>query len=111
MPGATETEFFERADMLDTKVGQSKKDDPADVAEIGFEAMMRRRRRRGDRLEEQAARGDRQHRPGRYHGRAASHAGRARIGKEKVGITLPREHRRSAISVQRACARFTSAHP
>jgi short-subunit dehydrogenase len=36
MPGATETEFFERADMLDTKVGQSKKDDPADVAEVGF---------------------------------------------------------------------------
>ena len=29
MPGATETEFFERADMLDTKVGQAKKDDPA----------------------------------------------------------------------------------
>jgi len=40
MPGATETEFFERADMLDTKVGQSKKDDPADVAEQGFKAMM-----------------------------------------------------------------------
>jgi uncharacterized protein len=29
MPGPTETEFFERADMLDTKVGQSEKDDPA----------------------------------------------------------------------------------
>jgi short-subunit dehydrogenase len=41
MPGATETEFFERADMLDTKVGQSKKDDPADVAKVGFDAMMR----------------------------------------------------------------------
>jgi len=41
MPGATETEFFERADMLDTKVGQSKKDDPADVAKTGFDAMMR----------------------------------------------------------------------
>ena len=41
MPGATETEFFERADMLDTKVGQSKKDHPAAVARIGFEAMMR----------------------------------------------------------------------
>lgn len=40
MPGATETEFFERADMLDTKVGQSKKDDPAEVAETGFKAMM-----------------------------------------------------------------------
>src|SRR3989440_6661848 len=39
MPGATETEFFERADMLDTKIGAGKKDDPADVAKIGFEAM------------------------------------------------------------------------
>ena len=29
MPGATETEFFRRADMLDTKVGTDKKDDPA----------------------------------------------------------------------------------
>jgi short-subunit dehydrogenase len=41
MPGATETEFFERADMLDTKVGQAEKDDAADVARQGFEAMMR----------------------------------------------------------------------
>ncbi|MBM1171795.1 SDR family NAD(P)-dependent oxidoreductase [Microvirga arabica] len=41
MPGATDTEFFERADMLDTQVGQDKKDDPADVAKVGFDAMMR----------------------------------------------------------------------
>ena len=41
MPGATETDFFERADMLDTKVGSSEKDDPADVAQQGFDAMMR----------------------------------------------------------------------
>jgi short-subunit dehydrogenase len=41
MPGATETEFFARADMLDTKVGQQEKDDPAEVAKAGFEAMMR----------------------------------------------------------------------
>ena len=41
MPGATETDFFERADMLDTKVGQRKKHDPADVARVGFDAMMR----------------------------------------------------------------------
>ena len=40
MPGATDTEFFERAGMLDTKVAQSKKDDAADVAKTGFEAMM-----------------------------------------------------------------------
>lgn len=39
MPGPTDTEFFDRAGLLDTKVGQGKKDDPADVAEAGFEAM------------------------------------------------------------------------
>lgn len=41
MPGATDTEFFARADMLDTEIGQAEKDDPAIVAEIGFEAMMK----------------------------------------------------------------------
>ena len=41
MPGATETEFFERAEMQDTKVGSQKKDDPADVARQGFEAMLK----------------------------------------------------------------------
>src|SRR5204863_3311344 len=41
MPGATDTNFFERADMEDTKVGAGKKDDPADVAKAGFEAMMK----------------------------------------------------------------------
>jgi short-subunit dehydrogenase len=41
LPGATETEFFERAGMEDTKVGQAKKDDPADVAKTGFDAMMK----------------------------------------------------------------------
>jgi short-subunit dehydrogenase len=41
MPGATETEFFDRAEMQDTKIGQSEKDDPADVAKVGFEAMMK----------------------------------------------------------------------
>ena len=40
MPGPTDTEFFERADMLDTKVGVGRKDDPADVAKAGFKAMM-----------------------------------------------------------------------
>jgi short-subunit dehydrogenase len=39
MPGPTETEFFERVDMLDTKVGAEDKDDPADVAREGFEAL------------------------------------------------------------------------
>ncbi|MFL5860640.1 MAG: SDR family NAD(P)-dependent oxidoreductase [Solirubrobacteraceae bacterium] len=40
MPGPTDTEFFERADMLDTKLGSSDKDDPADVARDGFQALM-----------------------------------------------------------------------
>ncbi|MDB5825902.1 MAG: oxidoreductase [Variovorax sp.] len=41
MPGPTDTEFFERADMMDTQVGQDdSKADPADVAKVGFEAMM-----------------------------------------------------------------------
>jgi uncharacterized protein len=39
-PGPTDTEFFERAGMDDTKVGQAKKDDPAEVAKDGFEALM-----------------------------------------------------------------------
>lgn len=40
MPGPTETNFFHRAGMDDTKVGESKKDDPAEVAQQGYEALM-----------------------------------------------------------------------
>jgi short-subunit dehydrogenase len=40
MPGPTDTEFFERADMEDTKIGAGDKDDPEDVARLGFEALM-----------------------------------------------------------------------
>jgi uncharacterized protein len=40
MPGPTDTEFFERADITDTKLGQAKKDDPAEVAEQGVEALL-----------------------------------------------------------------------
>lgn len=40
MPGATETPFFAKAGALDTKLGASEKDDPADVAKDGFEALM-----------------------------------------------------------------------
>ena len=39
MPGATDTHFFERADMLDTKVGSEEKASPVDVAKEGYEAM------------------------------------------------------------------------
>ena len=40
MPGPTETNFFHRAGMDDTRVGASAKDDPAEVARQGFEALM-----------------------------------------------------------------------
>ncbi len=41
MPGPTDTDFFERADMVDTKLGaMDGKDDPDDVARDGFEALM-----------------------------------------------------------------------
>jgi uncharacterized protein len=42
MPGPTDTNFFHRAGMDDTKVGAHEKrtNDPADVARQGFEALM-----------------------------------------------------------------------
>lgn len=41
MPGPTDTEFFDRADMMDTDVGTDpKKDDPAKVAQDGWDALM-----------------------------------------------------------------------
>ncbi|MEO6007794.1 MAG: SDR family NAD(P)-dependent oxidoreductase [Vicinamibacteraceae bacterium] len=41
MPGATDTAFFERADMMDTRVGTDEKDDPVYVAQVGYDAMLR----------------------------------------------------------------------
>jgi short-subunit dehydrogenase len=42
MPGPTDTEFFERAEMMDTRVGADmKKADPAKVAKTGYDAMLR----------------------------------------------------------------------
>lgn len=42
MPGATDTEFFERAGMLGTRVGADDyKDDPAKVARDGWDALMK----------------------------------------------------------------------
>jgi uncharacterized protein len=40
MPGPTDTEFFDRAGLDDTKLGEMDKDDPAEVARQGFEALM-----------------------------------------------------------------------
>ena len=41
MPGATETDFFERADLTDTKLGTADKMSPVEVARIGYQAMNR----------------------------------------------------------------------
>ena len=40
MPGPTETNFFTRAEMDDTRIGQGPKDDAADVAQQGYAALM-----------------------------------------------------------------------
>lgn len=40
-PGPTDTDFFVRAEMLDTKAGQGKKDDPAQVAQEAYDALMK----------------------------------------------------------------------
>jgi short-subunit dehydrogenase len=42
LPGATDTDFFNKANMLDSKIVQdkSKLADPADVAKDGYEALM-----------------------------------------------------------------------
>jgi short-subunit dehydrogenase len=40
MPGVTESEFFERADLMDTKFGTQKKQPASEVAKNGYEAMM-----------------------------------------------------------------------
>jgi short-subunit dehydrogenase len=45
MPGPTDTDFFHRADMDDTKVAQGAKDDPAQVARQGYEALISDERR------------------------------------------------------------------
>lgn len=41
MPDATETNFFERAGAGDSQMGQAKKADPAQVAQAGYQAMMK----------------------------------------------------------------------
>lgn len=41
MPGPTDTNFFRRANLLNAPVGKMPKDDPAQVARHGFDALMR----------------------------------------------------------------------
>jgi short-subunit dehydrogenase len=40
-PGPTDTNFFERAEMMDTPAGQGKKDEPAKDAEQAYNALMK----------------------------------------------------------------------
>ncbi|MFI6368043.1 SDR family NAD(P)-dependent oxidoreductase [Nocardia sp. NPDC050630] len=40
MPGPTDTDFFRRAKMLGTVIGRGPKDDPADVARQGIDALL-----------------------------------------------------------------------
>jgi short-subunit dehydrogenase len=40
LPGPTDTNFFHRANMTDTKAGQDRKDSPAQVAEQAYHAMV-----------------------------------------------------------------------
>ena len=40
LPGATDTGFFEKADMLDSKIVQGELADPAEVARDGYDALM-----------------------------------------------------------------------
>jgi short-subunit dehydrogenase len=40
MPGPTATDFFRRAGMLDTLMGQAAREDPAQVARQGYDALM-----------------------------------------------------------------------
>ena len=88
MPGATETEFFERADMLDTKVGQAEKDDPRRRRQGGFDAMMRGEGDVVSGWQEQAAVGDRQRHAGRHARRAASSHGRAGLSPKMTRVTV-----------------------
>ena len=45
MPGPTATGLFEKAGMGDTRVGSGAQDDPADVARMGYDALMEGRER------------------------------------------------------------------
>ncbi|MFF8596931.1 SDR family NAD(P)-dependent oxidoreductase [Streptomyces sp. NPDC015220] len=45
MPGPTDTDFFRRAGMTDTRIGSGAKDDPAQVAEQAYEAVAKGRKK------------------------------------------------------------------
>ncbi|OBI43575.1 oxidoreductase [Mycobacterium kyorinense] len=45
LPGPTDTNFFRRAGLENTRMGRMPKDDPAEVAKQGFDALMRGERK------------------------------------------------------------------
>jgi short-subunit dehydrogenase len=45
LPGPTDTNFFHRANLDNTPIGKLPKDDPAQVAQQGFDALMRGRQK------------------------------------------------------------------
>jgi short-subunit dehydrogenase len=109
MPGPTETEFFERADMLDTKVGSSDKDDPADVARDGWG----RARRLAFALHQGAGAREPLHARQRQ-GRDAPPDGRAGVGREVAGALSghgPTVRSRRACRVPSTAAETASAKP
>src|SRR6185369_12580936 len=88
MPGATETNFFECAGMEDTKLGVSEKDDPAEVARQGFEAMTAGKDHvRGRFVQKQAASRRGPHAAGSGHGGDAPQAVRTGLGEEEEEVT------------------------
>jgi len=83
MPGATETEFFQRADVMDTKVGAEKKADPGGSRRTGFEGDDGWRRGRYRRLAKQAAGRDLQAHTGERRRPYSREAGGSRNRKER----------------------------
>ena len=94
MPGATETEFFERADMVDTQGRPGQEGRSRRCGEGRLRRDDERRRRRGERLEEQVHDRPRQRHAGRHAGRAAPQDGRAGIRKALSATLLRRACRR-----------------
>ena len=84
MPGATETDFFERADMLDTKVGTAREGRSRRRCRGRLRRHDEGRGRRRVGLAEQAAGRHRQRPAGRHDGRAPPQAGGAGYGDQEV---------------------------
>ena len=121
MPGPTETEFFRRADMMDTKVGSDEKMTAGEVARIGFKAMMDGEGDVVAGMEEQVAsgRGPRHARPRRWRNSIARWRSRAPPNTELTRYSRARRPRRAGPphlddptrGVSRAIARTVPRQP